>query len=140
MLRISFLKRSILFIASIVVFCTPCLAEMNEITVVTETWPPFRIADETSDCEYSGIDVDLLKDIAERLNVTFTIRRLPWARCLVFMETGQADLITGLAYTPEREQYIHYSEMPYYQVSPAFFVPKGKGHLIKRYADHQGAG
>lgn len=55
MLRLLFLKRAILFMVSIVVFCTPCLAEMNEITVVTETWPPFRIADETSEYKYAGI-------------------------------------------------------------------------------------
>ena len=135
MLKVLLLKRSFLLIVAIVVFYAPCLAEMNEIAVVTETWPPFRIADETSECKYSGIDVDLLKEIAKRLKVTFKIRRLPWARCLVFMETGQADLITGLAYTPEREQYINYSKVPYYIVSPAFFVQKGKGHLIKRYSD-----
>ena len=135
MLRTLFLKRSILIIVAIVVFCTPCLAEMNEITVVTEAWPPFRIADETSEYKYSGIDVDLLKEIANRLNFTFKIKRLPWARCLIFMETGQADLITGLAYTPERAQYINYSKIPYYLVSPTFFVQKGKGHLIKKYED-----
>jgi polar amino acid transport system substrate-binding protein len=51
------------------------------------------------------------------------------------MKSGQADIITGLAYTPERAQYIHYSAIPYYVVSPAFYLRKGKGHLIKKYKD-----
>jgi len=108
---------------------------MNEITVVTEVWPPFRIADETSEYQYSGIDIDLLREITKRLNMTFKIKRLPWARCLEFMESGKADVITGLAYTPQRTQYIRYSEIPYYIAFPAFYLQKGRGHLVKRYED-----
>ena len=44
-------------------------------------------------------------------------------------------MITGLAYTFERAKYIKYSSIPYYTVSPVFFLQKGKGHLIKKYED-----
>jgi polar amino acid transport system substrate-binding protein len=108
---------------------------MNDIVVVTEIWPPFRIPDKFSEHQYSGIDVDLLKEISKKIHVNFKIRRLPWARCLEFMRSGQADIITGLAYTPERAQYILYSKIPYYTAAPAFYLRKGKGHLIKAYED-----
>lgn len=135
MLRILSLSRYILLIVVIITCSTPCMAEMNEIVVATEVWPPFRIADKTSEYQYSGIDIDLLKEITKRLGITFKIKRFPWARCLDFMKSGKVDMITGLAYSPERAQYISYSEIPYYIASPAFYLQKGKGHLIKKYED-----
>lgn len=133
--RILSLSRYLFLVVVIIIYSTPCLAKMNEIILATEVWPPFRIADKTSEHQYSGIDLDLLKEITKRLNVTFKIKHLPWARCLDFMKSGQADIITGLAYTPERAQYIHYSTIPYYVASPAFYLQKGKGYLIKKYED-----
>ncbi|MCK5097074.1 MAG: amino acid ABC transporter substrate-binding protein [Desulfobacteraceae bacterium] len=111
------------------------MAGEKELFVVTETWPPFRISDKNSEFQYNGIDLDLLKEIAERLKVTLKIERYPWARCLAYMKSGQADMITGLAYTSERAQYISYSHIPYYRVSPSFYLQKGKGHLVKKYED-----
>ncbi|MBW1898484.1 MAG: amino acid ABC transporter substrate-binding protein [Deltaproteobacteria bacterium] len=135
MLRMLSLSRYLLLIVVIIIYSAPCLAKMNEIIIATEVWPPFRIADKTSEYQYSGIDLDLLKEVTKRLNVTFKIKHLPWARCLDFMKSGKADIITGLAYTPERAQYIRYSAIPYYVASPAFYLQKGKGHLIKKYED-----
>ena len=135
MTKIKSLSRIFLLVVVIIVYCKPCLAEMNDIIVATEEWPPFRIADGTSKKQYSGIDVDLLKEIAKRLNVTFKIKRYPWARCLDFMKSGKVDMITGLAYTSERAKYTLFSEIPYFKVFPAFYLQKGKGHLIKKYED-----
>ncbi len=125
----------------IVIFALTCAGAApaaDAVHVVTEIWPPFRIADSGGSDRITGIDADLLTEIGGRMDVTFTVRRLPWARCLDFMRTGEADLITGLAYTPERAAYIHYIQPPYYTVSPAFYLRKGRGHLIKTYEDLRG--
>lgn len=106
-----------------------------EIQVVTEIWPPFRIGNPDQPETISGIDIDLLDKIAPRLGVTYRIQRLPWARCLEFMRSGQADMITGLAHTPERAEFIRYSAIPYHTVSPAFFVQTGTGRRIRTYRD-----
>lgn len=111
-------------------------AESKRILVVTETWPPFRIV--SADKQYggySGIDIDLLKVLSDKLGVQFKVQRLPWARCLEHMRTGQADLITGLAYTEQRAEFIRYSVLSYYSVSPVFYALKNRGHLIRKYED-----
>lgn len=105
------------------------------IEVVIEIWPPFRIGDAQTPESIRGIDIDVLNLLTERLGVTYRIQRLPWARCLIFMETGEADLISGLAHTPERARYIRYSVIPYHTVSPAFYVRTGNAGRIRGYAD-----
>lgn len=113
----------------------PPPAPAGEIEVVTEIWPPFRIGEPEQPESFSGIDIELLDMLTRRLGVTYRIRRLPWARCLEFMRSGRADLITGLAHTPERAKFIRYSRIPYHTVSPAFYVRKGAGKKIRTYAD-----
>jgi polar amino acid transport system substrate-binding protein len=54
------------------------------------------------------------------------------------MRSGQADMITGIAYTPERETFMHYVPISYYAVRPVFYTQKGKGHLIQSYKDLYG--
>jgi polar amino acid transport system substrate-binding protein len=108
-----------------------------EIRVVTEIWPPFRVGNPDRPETLSGIDIELLDRIAPRLGLTYRVRRLPWARCLAFMRSGRADLITGLAHTPERAEFIRYSALPYHTVSPAFYVQKGMGNRIQTYLDLQ---
>lgn len=106
---------------------------MDQMVVVTDYWPPFRIQ---SGHEITGIDKDLMAEISKRMRVEVVFQREPWARCLLDMEDGTADMMTGLAKTPEREKYIVYSDIPYYSCAPAFYERKGrKGAPIKTYGD-----
>jgi len=120
--------------ASLIYFA-PSWAAENQLLAVTETWPPFRIIDRDSELQYTGIDIDLLKEISQKLKIKIIIERHPWARCLSMMKSGQGDIITGLAYTKERAQYIRYSQIPYYAVSPTFYLRNGEGKRIKTYED-----
>jgi polar amino acid transport system substrate-binding protein len=110
-------------------------AAENEILAVTEVWPPFRIPEKHQKGQFNGIDIDLLQKIEASLSTPITIKRLPWARCLEFMKSGRADIITGLAYTTDRAQHIHYCGKPYYTVAPVFFLQKGNGNKITTYED-----
>ncbi|MFZ5569334.1 MAG: substrate-binding periplasmic protein [Thermodesulfobacteriota bacterium] len=112
-----------------------CRSDADDIIAVTEVWPPFRIQEERDPDRLTGIDIDLLARIGAELGVTITVKRLPWARCLDFMKSGRADIITGLAYTEDRARYIRFSRQPYYTVAPAFFVRKGSGAVIRNYDD-----
>jgi polar amino acid transport system substrate-binding protein len=106
--------------------------------MVTEQWPPFRINDEKSPSGFRGIDIDITNKLSEALGITIEIQHHPWARALELMRSGQADMITGIAYTPERETFMHYVPISYYSVRPVFYTQKGKGHLTQSYNDLYG--
>lgn len=112
-----------------------CRSHADEYIAVMEVWPPFRIQVQGNGDQYAGIDIDLIAMVAEKLGATIHVKRLPWARCLDFIKSGQADMITGLAYTVERAEYTQYLSEPYYTVRPRFFVRAGNGHRIKTYSD-----
>jgi len=103
----------------------------DTVVVATEIWPPFRI----NSSPMSGIDVDVLHELGKKINVTFVFKQAPWARCLYMMETGQVDVVTGLAWTKERANYISYCSKPYYVSFPAFYYNSDKKTTIKTYND-----
>lgn len=131
------LIRTVLRMGAAVFLLFAANAAAFEIRVVTEIWPPFRIGNPERPETITGIDMALLDEIVPRLGLTYRVERLPWARCLEFMRSGRADLITGLAHTPERAKFIRYSAIPYHAVSPAFYVQKGRGDQIQTYLDLQ---
>ena len=110
----------------------------TRIVMVTEHWPPFRINDGNSPSGFRGIDIDITQKLSEALGISVEIQRHPWARSLEQMRSGQADMITGIAYTPERETFMHFVPVSYYAVRPVFYTQKGKGHLIQSYQDLYG--
>ncbi|MDT4842994.1 Bacterial extracellular solute-binding protein [compost metagenome] len=94
-------------------------AEPVTLRVMTDFWPPFRIAGD--DGQLRGLDMDLLAELERRTGLRFEVRRAPWSRGLAALERGAADLMTGLAKTPEREAYIDYLERPYFTCAPRFY-------------------
>jgi len=110
----------------------------RRLIMVTEQWPPFRMNDSNSPSGFRGIDIDITNKLSESLGISIDIQRHPWARALELMRSGQADMVTGIAYTPERETFMHYVPVSYYAVRPVFYTQKGKGHLIQSYKDLYG--
>jgi polar amino acid transport system substrate-binding protein len=110
-------------------------AGAEKIIVVTEEWPPFRIQDPRSRYGFVGIDIDILELLAAELGVELDVQRHPFARILEMIKKDQADLVTGIARTPERAEYIHYIPTPYYAVGPVFYTQAGKGNSIREYDD-----
>ncbi|MEE4315054.1 MAG: transporter substrate-binding domain-containing protein [Desulfofustis sp.] len=108
------------------------------LVMVTEEWPPFRINDDTTHSGFRGIDIDIVKQVADRLGVPISIQRHPWARALEMMRNGTADMITGVAHTEEREAFMQYVPVAYCSVRPVFFAQKGKGSLVRSYRDLSG--
>ena len=111
---------------------------VNKLIMVTEEWPPYRMNDPISPSGFSGIDIDLTLALEKELGIPIEIQRHPWARALAMMDAGQADLITGIARTPEREAYMAYIFPSYSAVRPVFYAPKGRGSEIQTYNDLYG--
>lgn len=113
-------RRRRLWLASLLFL--PGLAGADDrasLRVMTDFWPPFRIAGEGG--ELRGLDMDLLAELERRTGLRFDVQRAPWSRGLAALERGAADLMTGLARTPERERYIDYLERPYFTCAPRFY-------------------
>ncbi len=115
------------------IFSVKGLAQENSIKVPIDAWPPFRIISENN--KYSGIDFDFLSLLSKELDIEINYKRYPWSRSLANMKAGTVDLISGVAKTKEREEYIYYSKKPYYKCSTVFYVLNEAGNSIKSYSD-----
>ncbi|MCP4368369.1 MAG: amino acid ABC transporter substrate-binding protein [Deltaproteobacteria bacterium] len=107
------------------------LSQGKELKFALNHWPPNKIQN-----PIGGIDVYILKNIANRLNLKIRFIECPWKRCLTEVKFGRIDIASSLLKTPDREKYIAYTDPPYRTKSPkVFYLQKGKGHLIKKYED-----
>jgi polar amino acid transport system substrate-binding protein len=126
-------------VLSFIIICLPyAIFAQSRIVMVTEEWPPFRINNASTLSGFSGIDIDLMKKLEQALGIPIEIQRHPWARALEMMREGHADMITGIAYTAERSEFIQYIPSSYASVTPVFYTQKGKGAGIRSYADLSG--
>ncbi|UZP66967.1 transporter substrate-binding domain-containing protein [Desulfovibrio mangrovi] len=107
----------------------------HKVTLPVDDWPPYRTISSGS---MSGLDFDLMKELAGRLGFRLNYQPMPWNRSLAQMKQGKADAMTGLARRPERELYIYYIEPPYSSCSTVFYTPKGQGDSIRTYEDLNG--
>jgi polar amino acid transport system substrate-binding protein len=105
----------------------------TRITVATDEWPPFRIA--TKSKAFEGFDIDLLQSIYEITDLTFAVKRYPWARALKQLKQHKVDMMTGLAYTDKRALYINYIPFPYFVCKPAFYMQRSLHKDILSYQD-----
>jgi polar amino acid transport system substrate-binding protein len=102
------------------------------LRVMTDFWPPFRIAGEGG--QLRGLDMDLLAELERRTGLRFDVQRAPWSRGLAALEQGSADLMTGLARTPERERYIDFLERPYFTCAPRFYSLPALAQKVSGYS------
>lgn len=118
----------------------PAWGHCQEVSLimVTEQWPPYRIIDQSHPSGFRGIDIDIVHQLSNAIGIKIEIQRHPWARALEQMRNGQADMITGIAFTREREGYLYYVPVSYGAVRPVFYTRKGRGHLIQSYRDLYG--
>src|SRR3989344_8294618 len=124
------MRWSLLLIA---LLCQLVLAdERVPLRVMTDLWPPFRMEDAQGNLP--GLDIDVLNEIGRRSGLSFDIQRAPWARGLADLQQGRADLMIGLAKTPEREQYIEYLSSPYYACAPRFYTAASIAPQVRSYA------
>ncbi|MDT2595831.1 amino acid ABC transporter substrate-binding protein/permease [Enterococcus dongliensis] len=96
---------------------------------------PFEYKD--SDGEYKGIDVDLLKRIAELQGFNIEFKFIGFSSAMQALESGQADgMIAGMTITDERKANYDFSD-PYFQSGIQLAVAKDNKD-IKHYKDLKG--
>ncbi len=119
--------------AALLIAAEPAYSQPLELLMVNEVWAPYRIGDNLSPEAWTGIDIDLARELERRMGVTITLRYAPWARCLEMIRLGQADILTGVAWTEERSRSMRFVPTSYSSVRPAFYAASGRERIFLSY-------
>ncbi len=110
-------------------------AQAEDIEVCVDPYPPFKIVD-SSGVVTGGVDIELTDALSKSMRLTPKYTSLPWARCLRYLENGNADLVSGITKNKEREKYLFYIEPPYKTKSvKVFYVNRGDEGKFQTYDD-----
>ncbi|OHD17070.1 MAG: hypothetical protein A2086_06210 [Spirochaetes bacterium GWD1_27_9] len=130
-LRILFLI--ITFLSTIMIFSQ----NQKQLVIVFENYPPNTFIENNIPV---GTELDIIKETLSLMNTTVEFKEFPWARCMAMVKNGDADGITPIFKTKERETFLFYpEEYTTYEIN-SLFKPKDskieyKGNLeeIKNY-------
>jgi PAS domain S-box-containing protein len=100
----------------------------------TPDWPPFEFKSE--DGAYTGISADMIRAAAKYVGLKPEIVFDKWDALLERMESKDLDVAPGLNRTPEREEYLVFTE-PFVEQFSAIFVEEGT-EGIRRIRDLYG--
>lgn len=108
----------------------------NPYLITTDvTYTPFEF--QNADGEYVGIDVDIIKAIAEDQGFEIELKPLNFSAGLQALETNQVDgMIAAMSITPEREESFDFSE-PYFEAGTVMAVAEDNEE-ITTYEDLEG--
>lgn len=118
------------FVCGLLSALLPTSANATELKVCLENddFPPFTfrvggakgiIADS------SGSSIELLQELANKLQATIQLNRLPWTRCMQAVESGQMDMALDAYYDAERARRFDFST-PYYFLTPQLFYLRSR--------------
>ncbi|HCY88564.1 MAG TPA: hypothetical protein DHV36_25740 [Desulfobacteraceae bacterium] len=96
----------LLFQLIVAAWATPAAAEKPLVFVGDDHFPPYSWEEKG---KISGIDVDIIRELWQRLDIAITIRLAPWKRLIHMTRTGQCDGSFSLFHTRARESFAHYA-------------------------------
>lgn len=95
--------------------------------VVDNTMAPYEFIDENG--EIAGIAGGYYKKMTEKLGIKFEwVGNKNWQDAFTYLDSGEAYVISGLVYTPERAKVFHFTE-PYMHSTSAIFTRKDFGFI-----------
>ncbi len=112
-----FIKRILLLF--IFVLTSEMLFSQN-IEILTDEWPPFQIVD--SESGLSGFGFELVESILNKMNISYTIKVVPYTRLHYKLRDGDSDAAFLVTETQERKQYLLYSKEPVYSLKHVYFT------------------
>ena len=98
----------IVLIVFLSAFVTNTNAELQNINVTCDEWPPYQIVEN----DYvSGFSTKVVKAVFERMKVNIkSIEVYPWKRAISMIEKGIADALFSANYTKERADFAFYPD------------------------------
>jgi signal transduction histidine kinase len=101
----------------------------------TPDWLPFSSID--ADGKLSGIDIDVMKLLSQRLGVDFEMSTAStWSAVYAKALAREVDMLAGTARTPEREPYFHFTAP--YESFPVVIVARTDTPLLPSMQDLAG--
>lgn len=98
-------------------------------------FPPYTWQDEGT---ATGIDVEIIQELAHRMGIPITIRFRPWKRVIQEIQDGDADGAFAAFKTPEREAFSRYLEPPLHHSTYKIFVNTGQEFPFETIEDVYG--
>ncbi|TVR05093.1 MAG: response regulator [Spirochaetaceae bacterium] len=89
-------------------------------------YPPFEFLNDHG--EPDGFNIELVRRIAEIMDLSITIELTEWSEARRRLEHGEVGMLTGMYRTPTREQ-MHSFTVPHFVASYALFVPRSSTAL-----------
>jgi len=117
-------------------FLMTTAANGNEIIrVAISKFPPVEMME---DGKASGINIDIMKALFHKLNITPEFSQMPFKRSLLNLEKGSSDIMGSLQYSVTRDKYLSYIKPAYSKYHIIFYMRKGEEKQLKSYEDlHQ---
>ncbi len=86
-------------------------------------YPPYEFVENGKP---TGFTIDLIKETARVMNLNIDIQLGPWNKTSGDLENGKIDVLSGVAYSTERDNLFDFT-VPYAMISFDIFVRKGSG-------------
>lgn len=91
------------------------VSERKIIVAVSADNPPFTFINTEESGNPQGFEIDLIQEIAKKMNVSFEVRDMDFSNIIASLQSGRADLsIACFEKTPERAKNVDFSD-PYYE-------------------------
>ena len=119
-----------IFFTLSLIFSTQLFAK--KFTVAIDTWKPFVYIENDKP---KGLTIDIFNKLAKKLNYDIEFKYIPWTRALKMMESGEVDAIGNLSFSKEREKYIAYTQLPFYELKTRFYTLINSDITIKKHED-----
>jgi polar amino acid transport system substrate-binding protein len=98
------------------------LAQQLTLTVGWEDNPPIQMR---TDGDRQGIDMDIVRAMTEHAGYQIRFVKLPWARQLIMLESGELDIAQSASVTEERRRYAVWTEPYRIEKVTLFALDKG---------------
>lgn len=120
---------------TLVLTCLSFSALGERIRIVTEPWAPYAMVENG---QASGLDYDTTAIVFQRLGIEVQWQFLPWKRCLMMLQQGEADGALDIFKVSERDDLLFYPSEPLSDVNWVFFQANARPHPFNTLDDLKG--
>ncbi len=116
----------LLFACCTLLFTSTARAEPLEIA--GSWWPPYQM---TENGQPAGMGTEVIREVLAGLDVPHRFSLVPWKRCVLMAERGEADAVYMISRQKDRESFLLYPETPICASTYVFFIRKEDAGRLK---------
>ena len=104
-----------------------------EVTLGSDfSWPPFDFVDNRG--AHTGLSSDIIQQVSQKTGIRFNIVSDKWSNIMDRMQNGEFNGLVCAVKTPERKQYLYFSE--YYASAPLGLFVRSNDEQITSLSDY----